>query len=166
MSGMMSPQTSATWSLRKEPRNTGLMIPNWSVPCLPLNWQEPQQPYDGSVTRDRRGRQAHVNGTVSNLHANRGKVDQKLPGPGYSKTKKSYNTKYVDDPDPYNQVTEDPRLMQRTIIHEAQDPTRAGSFKKEHKGSFHPLYAYRCMRAGARHRLAFYLLHHDSRGRS
>jgi hypothetical protein len=142
----MSPQSSASWTLRKDPRDTGLMVPEWSVPCAPLNWEEPAAPYDGAVTRDRRGRQAHVNGTVRSLHTNRGKVDGKLPGPGYAKTVKSYNTKYVDDPDPYNQAENDPRPMQRTILHEAKDTTRPGKFKPEHTGTFHPLYAYRCMR--------------------
>lgn len=143
---MIQPQTSASWTLRKEPRDTGLVVPQWSAPLLPLSWEEPRSAYDGAVTRDRHGRQAHLNGTIRSMHPNRGKVDVKLPGPGHSTTKKSYNTKYADDPDPYNQAENDPRPMQRTILHEVKDTTRPGKFKAEHTGTFHPLYAYRCMR--------------------
>eukprot|EP01043_Picozoa_sp_COSAG02_P001779 COSAG02_NODE_38_length_48090_cov_107.207060_26_plen_371_part_00 len=143
---MIQPQSSASWTLRKEPRDTGLVVPQWSVPLAPLNWEEPRSAYDGAVTRDRRGRQAHLNGTVRSLHPNRGKVDAKLPGPGHSTTTKSYNNKYADDPDPYNQAENDPRPMQRTILHEIKDSTRPGKFKPEHTGTFHPLYAYRSMR--------------------
>ena len=89
---MIQPQTSASWTLRKEPRDTGLVVPQWSAPLLPLSWEEPRSAYDGAVTRDRHGRQAHLNGTIRSMHPNRGKVDVKLPGPGHSTTKKSYNT--------------------------------------------------------------------------
>lgn len=144
---MIQPQSSASWTLRKQPRDTGLVVPQWTVPLAPLNWEEPQSAYDGAVTQDRRSRQVHVNGTVRSAHPNRGKVDAKLPGPGYSKLTKSYNTKYTDDPDPYNQGDNDPRPMQRTILHEANDSTRPGKFRPEHTGTFHPLYTYRCMRS-------------------
>ena len=33
-------------------------------------------------------------------HPNRGKVEKKLAGPGFSKITKSYSTKFKDDPDP------------------------------------------------------------------
>ena len=47
-------------------------------------------------------------------------------------------------------MTEEPRPLKRTILHEVQDARRAGKFRAEHKSSFHPLYAYRCCRYGSR----------------
>ena len=132
--GRIPPETSSSWSLRKNPRDSALLVPEWSVPCNPLNWEEPQDAYDGAALRDRQGRHAHLHkdiqvrlpavpcprlsGLVSlpaqrrcvtecgerfraqATHPNRGKVEKKLAGPGFSKITKSYSIKFKDDPDP------------------------------------------------------------------
>ena len=58
--GRIPPETSSSWSLRKNPRDSALLVPEWSVPCNPLNWEEPQDAYDGAALRDRQGRYAHL----------------------------------------------------------------------------------------------------------
>eukprot|EP01045_Picozoa_sp_COSAG04_P002664 COSAG04_NODE_100_length_26314_cov_36.469044_8_plen_94_part_00 len=58
--GRIPPETSSSWSLRKNPRDSALLVPEWSVPCNPLNWEEPQDAYDGAALRDRQGRHAHL----------------------------------------------------------------------------------------------------------
>ena len=140
-------QGGASYSLRTGDAlaRTGasLVVPEWSVPCQALQWEEPYLPLDG--TRDRKGLNSNLSDDISRRHSNNQKIDGKLPGPGNMKLTQSYNGKFRDDPSPYDAHISDPRPVHCTILKGVQT-RKSGAFAKEHAGSFHPLFAYRVCR--------------------
>jgi hypothetical protein len=92
--------TGSSWSLRKAPTDPGLLLPEWTVPCAPLQWQESATALDRS--RDRFGSTTLLKAGVDRAPANRGKIDRKLPGAGHTTLTTSYSKLFKDDPDPFN----------------------------------------------------------------